>query len=180
MIYGNGLRLRAIEKDDLPRFVRWLNDPEVRENLLLFAPMSLDEEEEWYSSMLKRPKEERPLAIEIELGGEWLPIGNIGLFKIEWHARSAEVGLFIGEKQYWNRGYGSEALRVMVGYAFDFLNLNKVYLHVYETNPRGIRAYQKVGFVEEGRLRQDVYKNGRYIDVLVMSILRSEWYSRAE
>lgn len=180
MIYGNGLRLRAIEKDDLPRFVRWLNDPEVRENLLLFAPMSLDEEEEWYNGVLKRPKEERPLAIEIEIGGEWLPIGNIGLMKFEWHARNAEVGLFIGEKQYWNRGYGSEALRVMVGYAFDFLNLNKVYLHVYETNPRGIRAYQKVGFVEEGRLRQEVYKNGRYIDVLVMSILRSEWYSNRD
>jgi RimJ/RimL family protein N-acetyltransferase len=177
MIYGNGLRLRAIEKEDIPRFVRWLNDPEVRENLLLFAPMSLDEEEEWYNSVLKRPKEERPLAIEIEIGGEWLTIGNISLMRIDWHARHSEVGLFIGEKQYWNRGYGSEALRVMVGYAFDFLNLNKVYLNVYETNPRGIRAYQKVGFVEEGRLRQEVYKNGRYIDVLVMSILRSEWYS---
>lgn len=180
MLYGNGLRLRAIEKDDLPRFVRWLNDPEVRENLLIFAPMSLDEEEEWYSGILKRPKEERPLVIEIETGGEWLPIGNISLMRIEWHARHAEVGLFIGEKQYWNRGYGSQALRLMLGYAFDFLNLNKVYLNVYETNLRGIRAYQKVGFVEEGRLRQEVYKNGRYLDVLVMSILRSEWYSNRD
>lgn len=177
MFYGNGLRLRAMEKEDLPRFVRWLNDPEVRENLLIFAPISQDEEEEWYNSMMKHPKEERPLTIEVEIDGEWVPVGNIRLFNFDWQARHAEVGLFIGEKQYWSRGYGKEALRLMLSYGFDYLNLNKIYLFVYETNQRGIRAYRKFGFVEEGRLRQQVYKHGRYIDMLFMSILRSEWYS---
>ncbi|MEN4011674.1 MAG: GNAT family protein [Chloroflexota bacterium] len=180
MITVEDMRFRAAEREDIPRFVRWLNDPEVRQNLLLYAPMSLHEEEEWFNGLLKRPKDERPMVIEVNTPDGWQPIGNIGLHNIEWRIRSAEVGLFIGEKTYWGHGFGSRALRMMVDYAFNTLNLNRIFLHVFETNARGIRAYQKVGFVEEGRLRQDMYKDGRYIDVLMMSILRQEWHSNAE
>jgi RimJ/RimL family protein N-acetyltransferase len=85
------------------------------------------------------------------------------------------VGIFIGDKDYWNQGYGSDAMQLLLKYGFNSLNLNRIYLHVFDTNPRAIRAYEKVGFVLEGRLRQDIFLNGSYVDVLMMSVLRSEW-----
>ncbi len=121
------------------------------------------------------PPEERPLTIEVKTPTGWRAIGNIGLSNINWHDRSAEVGIFIGEKQFWNQGYGREAMQLMLRHAFNTLNLNRVSLHVYETNPRGIRSYEHAGFVHEGRLRQGRYQDGKYIDVLLMSVLRSEW-----
>ncbi len=175
MIYGERIRLRALEEEDLPLFVRWLNDPEVRQGLVIYLPLSHTEEKKWFTGLAQRPADERPLMIEIRQGEGWLPIGDIGLQAIEWRARSAEVGILIGEKSYWGQGYGSEAMRLMLKHAFDTLNLNRVFLRVYAHNPRAIRAYEKVGFVHEGRMRQARYHAGEYFDVLLMSVLRSEW-----
>jgi RimJ/RimL family protein N-acetyltransferase len=175
MIYGERIRLRAIEKDDLPRFVTWLNDPEVRHGLMLFLPLSLAEEEQWFENMLKRPAEQRPMVIEIKVDDKWQPIGNCGFDSINWRARAGELGLFIGEKGYWNQGYGSEVMRLLLKHGFEALNLNRIALIVYANNPRAVRVYEKVGFVQEGVLRQAHYQDGEYIDVVTMSILRSEW-----
>jgi RimJ/RimL family protein N-acetyltransferase len=175
MIYGERIRLRAIEKDDLPRFVTWLNDPEVRQGLMIFLPLSLAEEEQWFENMLKRPAEQHPMVIEIAVDGKWLPIGNCGFDNINWRARAGELGLFIGEKGYWNQGYGSEVMRLLLKHGFDTLNLNRIALIVYANNPRAVRVYEKVGFIKEGLLRQAHFQNGEYIDVVTMSVLRSEW-----
>jgi RimJ/RimL family protein N-acetyltransferase len=175
MIYGKRIRFRGIERDDLPMFVRWFNDPEVRENLLMHLPMSLAEEEKWFENVLTRPAAERPMVIETQIDGEWTAIGNIGIHNIDARIRKAEVGISIGEKQYWNHGYGTEAMQLLLKHGFNTLNLNRISLDVYETNPRAIRAYQKAGFKEEGRLREGHYFNGKYIDIIVMSVLRSEW-----
>lgn len=178
MILGERVRLRAIERADLPHFVAWLNDPEVLQGLKIHYPLSLAHEEDWFESMLKRPVDEQPLAIEVQQDGEWPIVGNCALFNIDWRCRSAEVGIFIGEKGLWNQGYGSEAMRLLLKHGFETLNLNRISLDVYETNPRAIRAYEKAGYVLEGRKRQAMVKNGRYIDVLLMSVLRSEWLER--
>ena len=175
MIFGERIRLRAVEEDDLPRFVDWLNDPEVIRGIVVYLPLSMAEEKRWYEGMLQRPPEERPLMIEIQHEGGWLPIGDIGFHAIDWRARAAEIGIVIGDKRFWNQGYGSEAMRLMLRHAFHTLNLNRVSLQVYADNPRAIRAYEKVGFVHEGRLRQARYYDGEYFDVLLMSVLRSEW-----
>jgi RimJ/RimL family protein N-acetyltransferase len=175
MIYGERIRLRAIEREDLPRFVAWLNDPEVRENLLLYLPMSLGDEERWFEKMLEQPAVEHPLVIEIHQDEDWQPIGNCGIGQIDWRCRYGEVGIFIGEKSLWNQGYGTEAMHLLLRHGFNTLNLNRIFLRVYETNPRGIRSYEKAGYVLEGRLRQAEYRNGKYIDILFMSVLRSEW-----
>jgi diamine N-acetyltransferase len=169
MIFGKRVRLRGIEREDLPRFVRWLNDPEVIHGLEIATPMSLAQEERWFQSMLEKPVETHPL------GTDWVPIGNIGLQGIDWKARCAEVGIFIGEKRFWNQGFGTEAMRLMIGYGFGTLNLNRIALRVYETNPRAIHSYINAGFVHEGRLRQAHYQDGKLIDVLILSVLRSEW-----
>ncbi|MEA3349234.1 MAG: GNAT family protein [Chloroflexota bacterium] len=175
MIYGNRVRLRAVEKDDLPRFADWLNDPEVRQGLTVFLPLSQTDVEKWFEKMLERPQEERPLVIEIEAEDAWVPVGNCGLFGLDWRLRTAEVGIFIGAKKYWNQGYGTDVVRLILRHGFNTLNLNRVFLRVHADNPRAMRAYEKAGFVHEGRMRQARFYAGEYVDVLLMSVLRSEW-----
>ena len=175
MIYGDRIRLRAPTRSDLPQFVEWLNDPEVKAGLLMALPLSFEDEEAWFENMRKSPAAQHPLVIEVRNGDDWRMIGNCGFHIIDWRIRSAEVGIFIGDKSYWNRGYGTEVMRLLLRHGFNTLNLNRVALEVFETNPRAIRAYEKAGFVHEGRRRQDMFKDGRYIDVLLMSVLRSEW-----
>ena len=175
MIFGERVRLRGIERADLHYFVAWLNDPEVRENLLMQIPLSQAMEENWFENMLKRPAEEHPMMIEARQNENWIPIGDCGIFSIHWSIRSGEVGIFIGEKALWNQGYGTEAMRLLLRHGFETLNLNRICLRVFETNPRAVRSYEKAGFMLEGRERQGMYKDGQYIDVLLMSILRSEW-----
>jgi diamine N-acetyltransferase len=177
MIYGNRIRFRAPERNDLPTFVNWINDPEVRAGLSLFLPMSMAQEEQWFDDMLKRPVEEHPLSIEVKNKNDWFIIGNIGLFNFDSIARSAEVGILIGDKTYWNKGYGTEALKLLLKHGFETLNLNRIFLRVYEDNPRAIRCYEKVGFVHEGRMRQGRFTQGKFVDILIMSILHKEWKS---
>jgi diamine N-acetyltransferase len=178
MIYGERIRLRAPERDDIPLFVKWLNDPEVRRGLILYLPMSKADEEAWFENMIKGPADEHPLVIEIRTDDDWKPIGNSGIHKIDWRNRSAEVGLFIGEIRLWNQGYGTEVMSLLLKHGFETLNLNRIGLQVYETNHGAIRAYEKAGFVHEGRFRQGVYIDGRYEDTLFMSALREEWFKR--
>jgi len=175
MIYGERIRLRGAERADLPIFVRWFNDPEVTEDLQSHSPMSLAEEEAWFEQMLTRQLDERVRVIEARVAENWVTIGNCGFFNIDWRCHSAELGIVIGEKTFWNQGYGTESMRLMLKYGFETLNLNRIMLDVYETNPRAIRCYEKAGFVLEGRKRQAMYKNGSYCDVLIMSVLRDEW-----
>ena len=181
MIYGERIRFRHMERSDLPRFVDYLNDPEVNWGLAVYLPLSMAAEEQWFENMLKRPAAEQPLAIEVHQSDPqrsddtWTLIGNCALLDIDWRNRSGELGILIGEKDYWGQGYGTEAIRLLVKHAFETLNLHRVWLRVYETNPRAIRAYEKAGFVMEGRQRQAEIKNGKYIDVLVMSLLREEY-----
>ena len=179
MIYGERIRFRAPERDDLPTFVRWINDPEVRAGLSLFLPMSMAEEEQWFDNMLKSPAEEHPLSIEVKNKNDWVIIGNIGLFGFDSIVRFAEAGILIGDKAYWNKGYGTEALKLLLKHGFETLNLNRIFLRVYEDNPRAIRCYEKVGFIHEGRMRQARFAQGKYVDILIMSVLREEWKSDA-
>jgi len=175
MITGKNVRLRAMQRSDLPLFVRWFADPDVREYLMVHALYSLDTEEAWYENMRKRPTEEHPMMIEILVDSGWQPVGDITLIEIDWINRQAEVGVMIGEKTYWNRGFGTQAMQLMLHYAFDIINLNRVSLKVYEPNIRGIRCYEKAGFIKEGCLREAQYLNGKYVNVWMMGILKSEW-----
>lgn len=180
MIYGERIRFRKAERTDLAMFVNWLNDPEVRQGLAMHLPLSLAEEERWFETLLQRPNDERVLVIEVRSTADdgqeiWRPIGNCSLFDVDWRNSNAELGIMLGEKACWNQGYGSEAVKLLVRHAFKTLNLHRVWLRVFETNPRAIRSYEKAGFVHEGRKRQSEFRDGSYIDTLLMSILRNEW-----
>lgn len=177
MIYGERIRLRAAEREDIPRFVAWLNDPEVRQFLLLSLPLSKADEEGWFERMQAEPQPEHVLVIEIRDGQDWKPIGNTSFMDINWISRSAEIGIFIGEKAFWNQGYGRETMRLMLKHGFETLNLHRIQLRVFEHNLRGIKAYEHAGFQHEGCQREALYADGRYYDILLMSVLRGEWKS---
>lgn len=178
IIYGKRIRLRAVEREDVAKFHAWVNDPEVTRGLLLNLPLSMWDEEDWFAGLSRRDPAERPLAIDIRKGRAWKLVGNCGVHGVSWMNRSCELGILIGEKDEWNKGYGAEAMTLLLKHGFETLNMNRVYLQVYDDNIRAVRSYEKAGFVLEGRQRQAVYKNGKYEDVLFMSVLRSEWMSR--
>jgi RimJ/RimL family protein N-acetyltransferase len=175
MLTGELVRLRAIEMDDLDRYLAWVNDEEVMRFVAASAlPVSRSSEEEFLRRLVTQTHPpEITYAIEAVEGGHH--IGSVALHRIGGPARHAELGIMIGDKAYWNRGFGTEAVRTMIAFAFDELNLNRVSLTVDEDNARGIACYRKCGFIEEGRLRQDRYRGGEYRDPIVMGVLREEF-----
>jgi diamine N-acetyltransferase len=170
MIHGERIILRAIERQDLPDYVRWLNDPKVLEYFGSNVPLSVAQEEKWYEGMLQDPS---IIAFAIQFEGQH--IGGAGFNRIDGRNAHAEVGLFIGVSELWDQGLGFDILRTMLRFGFEQMNLHRIYLRVFTENERAIHLYEKVGFHKEGRWRQAEYRHGRYHDLLWMSILRDEW-----
>jgi len=173
MIVGQKTRLRGIEREDIPTFVKWFNDPEIRHYLEVYLPMSKAAEEGWFEAQLKDDSS-RIFAIETEEG---VHIGNISLGELDWKNRKAFLGIVIGEKEYWGRGYGTDAIISLLDFAFKEMNLHRVYLYTYDFNQRALRCYEKCGFRHEGRARQAHFTDGKYHDYLLMAILREEFVS---
>lgn len=175
MLTGKLTRLRPIEMDDLERYTAWINDPGVVEFLgAAFPLMSRTAEREWLEKAVRKPVAygEVPLAIETLEGRH---IGSVALHEGHAIERKCSLGIMIGDKECWNRGYGTDAIITLLRFGFDDMNLNRVWLTVDEDNVRGIACYRKCGFVEEGRLRQDRYQGGAYHDTLIMGVLVSEF-----
>lgn len=170
MILGTRIVLRAVEREHLPNYVQWLNDPKVLEYFGYYVPLSLDQEETWYEEMLG---DRTARAFSIEFDGRH--IGGAGYHRIDGRNASAEVGLFVGLPELWDKGLGSEALQTLLRFGFEQMNLHRVYLRVYAENERAIHMYEKVGFQREGCWRQAEFRHGRYHDLLWMSVLRDEW-----
>jgi len=180
MILGQHVRLRPIERDDLPRYVKWFSDPDLRGFLSKHLPIGLAQEEKWFEQHLAiQDRNTQSWAIDAQpvdmAVGPWMHIGGCGLHEINWRGRWAELGIVIGARDYWGRGYGTDAVQTLCVWAFDTLNLNRVYLRVFADNARAIRCYEKVGFQHEGRLRQHDFAGGAYRDMLIMGLLRSDW-----
>jgi RimJ/RimL family protein N-acetyltransferase len=171
-LVGATTYLRPLEKADATVLLPWVNDSEVTRYLTLHRPINLKSEEDFIERLTQ--KEEAVFFAIVIRDGDRL-IGGCGLREIDAKNRSASLGIFIGAKDVWRRGHGTEATRLTVGYAFDTLNLNRVWLHVAEDNERGKHCYEKVGFRPEGLLRQEHYRAGRYWNTVVMGILREEW-----
>jgi RimJ/RimL family protein N-acetyltransferase len=173
MLEGRLVRLRALEPADAERAYAWINDREVTRYLMARYPLSLEAEKEWVAGA-SRPdmSKDVPLAIDTKDG---VHIGNIGLHRISAEDRHADLGIMIGDKSYWSNGYGTDAMLTLLRFAFHEINLHRVGLGVFEFNDRAMACYRKCGFVEEGRFREQVFKDGRYRDVVRMSILRREF-----
>jgi RimJ/RimL family protein N-acetyltransferase len=174
MIEGKSVNLRAPEMDDLERNHRWINDCEVTRFLVARYPMSLAAEEGWMRNLIGKPMSYDGVFFAIETK-DGRHIGNTNLFNVLPEDRSAELGIMIGEKDCWSQGYGGDALRALLRFGFEEMNLHRIGLNTYAFNERGIACYRKVGFVDEGRIRERIYREGAYHDMLWMGVLRSEW-----
>ena len=175
MLKGERIKLGPVKKEYIESYLKWLNDPEITQYLNMFRPLTRMMEEDWIEN-LKNRDDTIAFAILIpdEKIGEKI-IGNCGIHAIDWKNRVAEVGIMIGEKEYQSKGFGTEAMKVLLEFGFRTVNLNRIQLRVYEFNSRAINSYNKIGFIEEGRMREAFFINGEYHDVIFMSILQKEW-----
>ena len=170
VLKGEKVILRPIKLSDAPRFVKWLNNPEVYKFLMIREHLTLAKEVKHLKSFIKS-KTHKNFAIETKDG---VHIGSASLEVSFSHSR-ATFGIFIGEKEYWNKGLGSEAARLIINYGFKKLGLHRIELGVLEYNPRAIKVYKRLGFKLEGRKREFIKFKGKYYDDLHMSILDREW-----
>jgi RimJ/RimL family protein N-acetyltransferase len=167
--------LRAVKKQDINLFLQWFNDPEVIQYLQFYLPLTEIAEEKWYLCMSESEKDVVFVIEAIVSETETRPIGNCGLHEIKWKDRCATAGIAIGEKEFWSKGYGTEAANLMIRYAFEHLNLRRISTSVYDFNERSLNMQLKIGFKVEGRRREAIFKNNRYVDEVVLGLLKKEW-----
>lgn len=173
---GKLVRLAAPKTEDHEIMAKWTTNPEF--SRMLDNDPAMPHNADYWAEGDKKDKE-RPnnFSFRIRTLEDDKLIGFIDLWT-SWSNQGAWVGIGIGEPEYWGRGYGSDALRVGVNYAFRELGLYKVTLGVFSYNPRAVKAYEKVGFVHEGQARAMLYRDGQRHDFLYMGILRPEWEAR--
>jgi len=172
MLIGKQIQLVHLEKEDLPKSQTWVNDPALKVLMLRVLPVTRMDQEKWLEEIVRNPAK-MVFAIKLLESGEH--IGNAGFYHIDWLHRRAEFWILIGERGYWGRGVGAEVVALMQRFAFCDLNLNKIYLHVGSTNEKAVSLYQKLNFVTEGVLREHYFLDGKYHDVLAMSVLRQDY-----
>ncbi|MDX1907980.1 MAG: GNAT family protein [Bacteroidia bacterium] len=171
---GTHLGLRAIEPDDASEaYLSWLNDEETTRGLESGKyPTTLPDLRRYLEQVAADPHTVMLAMIEQASGRH---VGNIKLHNFNWLNRTGEIGLLIGDKTAWGKGYGAESCQLVLAYGFNRLNLHKIWLAVYANNPAAIRLYEKIGFVHEGRQREQVFSDGVYVDKLFMGMLAHEW-----
>jgi RimJ/RimL family protein N-acetyltransferase len=177
ILKGEVVRLSALDADELGKAsARWGRDSEFRRLLDSNAPHLYSQKavQKWFEKDIDEQLVNQYWFSIRTLADDKL-LGDIDLFVYDWAGRDAFVGLGIGEREFWGRGYGTDVMRVILRYAFTEVNLNRVTLDVFEYNPRAIRSYEKTGYRHEGRIRQFLNKEGKRWDMLFMGILREEW-----
>lgn len=171
---GNKIVLRPVEPDDYPEITKWFKDATVTYYMFYGQrPMNKLQIAEEIGKQVDSANNV-VMIIEEKVSGN--VIGFMGLYDVHLTARKAELRIMIGEKNLWGKGYGTEATELLTYYAFDRLNLNRVWLGVTSDSKRAFRTYERVGYQVEGMLRQDIYRNSRYYDSIRMSILREDYY----
>ncbi len=176
-LIGERTRLRAVEPADAEAAFRWVNDPEVTEHLSLRYPLSMTTEHAW-AERAAGPPGFRNAVFSIETLDDGALIGTCGLHGQTPEDRVSELGVNIGERERWGRGYGFDALRTLITFGFRELNLRRIFLRVDENHPRGIALYEKLGFQHEGRHRASHWSRGGAVAFLVMGIAREEFDAR--
>jgi RimJ/RimL family protein N-acetyltransferase len=170
---GEKCYLSPIDSDDAEKFTEWLNDLEVSITLQLYSSIINVENEKTFLNNLS--KDHNYSIIDLEKNEL---TGNCGFLDIDHLNQTAEVGIFIGNKNYWNKGYGTEALTLLMDYGFKALNLHNIQLRLYGYNKRAKKCYEKIGFKEIGIRREALYRNMEKHDIIYMDILSNEFYEK--
>lgn len=173
-IVGELIALGPTRRDLLPLYQRWINDFSAARNLgATPRPMTAEQEANWYDSTAASESQAQFTVYE---RATWRPVGNTGLHDIDFRHRRAEFGILLGAEDR-GKGYGTEATRLVLDYAFTALGLHNVMLRVYEHNLAGRRAYEKAGFHEFGRRHEAYWMDGRFWDEIYMECLATEFES---
>ena len=179
ILIAKAVLLRPVKLDDLPLFLKWFNDPQITRWLSWRDETPLTEgfELRWIVELPSK-KDWIVFVIEARVGKATIPIGICSLHDIDFKNQHAGLGVTIGEKEYQDKGYGTEAARLLIDYAFRKLNLNRLESIVLAYNNRSIRVLTKLGYKKEGCCRKCVLKNGKFEDVLIFGLLRHEYYTQ--
>jgi diamine N-acetyltransferase len=174
MLKGKKVILRAEEREDLKR----LHELTRNLDLVVLSDGQWQPEPlaQWEKQFDKRLEDADSAHFVIEVDGKL--VGGIGLHHRQRRDGSAQFGVGIYDPEYLGQGYGRDAIETLLGWAFQIQNYRRIWLETYALNERAVRSYRAVGFVEEGRLREHAFYDGRYVDVLVMGMLRSDWQAR--
>ncbi len=173
--FGNLVRLAAIDLEEIAIMVfRQSRDSEF---LRLGEsgpchPLTKATVKKWYEKDLEN---DRMIVFAIRTLADDRLIGDVGLGVFFWNHGDTFIGIGIGEREFWGKGYGSDAMKLALDYAFTELNMRRVTLNVFEYNPRAIRCYEKLGFRHEGRVRQYLNREGQRWDLIYMGIMKEEW-----
>jgi [ribosomal protein S5]-alanine N-acetyltransferase len=172
---GERIHLRALmEKDLTSSYLQWLNDEEVcRNNSHAVFPNTEQRMKTYYNSI----QNQLNVVLAIIHSDTDRHIGNVSLLNINWISRNAEFAILMGEKDFWGKGYGKEAARLIVQYGFERLNLHRIYCGTLNGNSGMIKLAASMGMKEEGRRREAIFKNGKYVDILEYGILYHEFFS---
>lgn len=171
MLADDLIYLRRLEEPDLERTWCWVNQPDIYNAIGLVAPISMTAQRRWYEE-LDRSNSKIVFAICLRAGDQH--VGNVSLDQIDRRHRHARLAIFIAEPEHRGKGIGARAMRLLIAYAFDFMNLHRLYCKTTAGNPAVIRFYEALGFVIEGCLRQHEFVAGQYVDKIVLGLLRGE------
>jgi RimJ/RimL family protein N-acetyltransferase len=171
-LVGRLVRLRALEPEDEPSLHAWINDAVVTEYLAARYPFSHHQERDFVGDGASTFTGARFAVIALDEGGV---IGTVGLPDARPESRTATLAIMIGDRSYWDRGYGTDTVRVVCRFGFEMMNLHRIELDVFAGNERAIRVYEHAGFQREGLRRQAIFKAGRYHDIIAMGLLRDEF-----
>lgn len=176
MFSSERLQFRKMEEKDIERYHFWRNDIDVMKTTSTSLDLySLDETRHFVENIILNSASSKSYVIEEREGN--IAIGVTSLINIDTKNRNAECIIDIGEKEYWGKGYGTESLKMLLEYAFLELNLHRVSLRVFSLNERAIHIYNKLGFMIEGIIRESLYRNGKWHDIIIMGILKKEYLS---
>lgn len=164
------LRLRSMTQADLPLKVRWYNDPEIRQTLILDERLELEKTRQWFEAV--RDSASR---LDLMIETEAQPIGQISLVNIDARHQTAEIVLVIGEKAYWGKGVMLEAESLLIRWAFETLGLRKIWAQTRPENIASLITMKKLGFQVEGTLRSEKIIAGRRIDILHLGLLPEDF-----
>ena len=168
---GRKVNLRPFMREDILALTRWINDPDVRQFVTASLPMTEKMEEEWFNHLGASDKE---IILGVE-SKEGILIGSMGIHQINWRDRVCTTGAIIGEKDYWGKGYGTDAKMFLLDYVFNTLNLHKVCSSVVAYNQRSLRYSLHCGYKIEGRRREHIFKHGRYWTLIELGLFKREW-----
>lgn len=176
ILNGERVILRPFkEKHDKPLFKKWLSDPEVTDGFAMEEEDIKKSIEDLEAKKIRWPKEIIFFTIEAKKSDDNITIGSCKICAIKPKNRSAEITIIIGEKEYRSKGYGAEAVKLLIDYGFNQLNLNRIGSSVFERNHRSLKMTKKIGFKKEGRTRKDTFYKDRFWDTVNFGLLKEEW-----